>query len=95
MTAAPLTQWQRLLKNQGTWVGSFTQLAPSGAVLQDTPSEVALLPLNQGNTMRQTIRKLPPVSRLAKRCLNIAPSGAGCCFVRRGPFPRGRFSAAR
>jgi hypothetical protein len=35
-------QWQGLLQNLGTWQGSFTQLSPNGAQLQDSPSEVTL-----------------------------------------------------
>lgn len=89
MTAAPLTQWQRLLKNQGIWVGSFTQLAPSGAVLQDTPSEVALLPLNQGNTMRQTIRKRPPGQPISETVLEYSSLGRGVLFCQTGAFSQG------
>ncbi len=89
MTAASLTQWARLLKNQGTWVGSFTQLAPSGAVLQDTPSEVALLPLNQGNTMRQTIRKRPPGQPISETVLEYSSLGRGVLFCQTGAFSQG------
>ncbi len=89
MTAAPLTQWQRLLKNQGTWVGSFTQLEPSGAVRQDTPSEVALLPLNQGNTMRQTICKLPPGQPISETVLEYSSLGRGVLFCQTGAFSQG------
>ncbi|MGF1519562.1 MAG: DUF3598 family protein [Nodosilinea sp.] len=89
MTAAPLTQWQRLLKNQGTWVGSFTRLAPSGAILQDTPSEVALQPLNQGNTMRQTIRKRPLGQPMSETVLEYSSLGRGVLFCQTGAFSQG------
>jgi hypothetical protein len=89
MTSAPSTQWQRLLKNQGTWLGSFTQLSPTGVVWQDTPSEVALLPLNGGNTMRQTIHKLPPGQPVSETVLEYSSLGRGVLFGATGAFSQG------
>ncbi|MBE9155779.1 DUF3598 family protein [Nodosilinea sp. LEGE 06152] len=89
MASAPLTQWQRLLKNQGVWVGSFTQLSPSGDVRQDTPSEVALTPLNGGNTMRQTIRKRPPDQPPSETVLEYSSLGRGVLFCGTGAFSQG------
>ncbi|MBD2112457.1 MULTISPECIES: DUF3598 family protein [Cyanophyceae] len=88
MTSAS-TQWARLLKNQGTWVGSFTQVSPTGEILQDTPSEVALIPLNEGNTMRQEIRKRPPGQPPSETVLEYSSLGRGVLFCETGAFSQG------
>ncbi|MEM9091036.1 MAG: DUF3598 family protein [Cyanobacteria bacterium P01_F01_bin.53] len=54
---APTSQWQRLLKNAGTWQGSFTQMSVSGQVLSDAPTEVALIPQDEGKAMHQEVRR--------------------------------------
>ena len=76
MTSPPASssQWARLLKSQGTWVGSFTQLSPTGEIRHDTPSEVVLEPLNQGQSMRQIIRRYPADQRNSAR---VQLPGAG------------------
>ncbi|MBE9136761.1 DUF3598 family protein [Nodosilinea sp. LEGE 07088] len=87
--SAPTSQWARLLKNQGTWVGSFTSLSTGGALLHDIPSEVALLPLNQGNTMRQVIRKCPPGQPPSETVLEYGSLGKGVLFCETGAFSQG------
>ncbi|MEA5452462.1 DUF3598 family protein [Leptolyngbya sp. CCNP1308] len=89
MTSATSTQWARLLKNQGTWVGSFTQVSPTGGILQDTPSEVALIPLNEGNTMRQEIRKRPSGQPPSETVLEYSSLGRGVLFCETGAFSQG------
>ncbi len=86
---APSSQWERLLKNQGTWVGSFTQLSAAGEVLQDTPSEVTLEPLNQNNTIRQIIRKRPPGQPPSETVLEYSSLGRGVLFCETGAFSQG------
>lgn len=89
MTSATSTQWARLLKNQGTWVGSFTQVSPTGEILQDTPSQVALIPLNEGNTMRQEIRKRLPGQPPSETVLEYSSLGRGVLFCETGAFSQG------
>ncbi|MBE9114189.1 DUF3598 family protein [Nodosilinea sp. LEGE 07298] len=89
MTSAASSQWARLLKNQGTWVGSFTQVSPTGEILQDTPSEVALTPLNGGNTIRQAIRKRPPDQPPSETVLEYSSLGRGVLFSETGAFSQG------
>lgn len=89
MTSATSTQWARLLKNQGTWVGSFTQVSPTGEILQDTPSEVALIPLNAGSTMRQEISKYPPGQSPSETVLEYSSLGRGVLFCETGAFSQG------
>ncbi|TVP66872.1 MAG: DUF3598 family protein [Leptolyngbya sp. LCM1.Bin17] len=78
-----------MLKNQGTWVGSFTQLSPQGQVLQDTPTEVALIPTDQGRGMRQEIRKYPPGQPMEETVLNYRSLGRGVLFCDTGAFSQG------
>ncbi|PZV08740.1 MAG: hypothetical protein DCF32_04025 [Leptolyngbya sp.] len=89
MTSATSSQWARLLKNQGTWVGSFTQVSPTGEILQDMPSEVALISLNEGNTMRQEIRKYPPGQPPSETVLEYSSLGRGVLFCETGAFSQG------
>lgn len=83
------TQWERLLKNQGTWVGSFTQIAPSGEILRDIPSEVVLQPLDSGQTMHQVVRKYPAGESPEEITLNYRSLGRGVLFCETGAFSQG------
>ncbi|MEM8506014.1 MAG: DUF3598 family protein [Cyanobacteria bacterium P01_D01_bin.1] len=86
---APSTQWQRLLKNAGTWQGSFTQLSPQGEILSDTPTEVELAPYDDNRAMRQEVRRYPAnapaqIQKLDYRTLNRATR-----FFETGAFSQG------
>ena len=88
----PSSQWQRLLKNKGIWQGSFTQLSPEGQQISDTPTEVALLPYDGDQAMRQEIRRysqadyqgMPSETVLDYRSLNKAT-----LFFADGAFSQG------
>ncbi|XGB43866.1 MAG: DUF3598 family protein [Nodosilinea sp. LVE1205-7] len=82
-------QWQRLLRNQGTWVGSFTQLDPLGTILQDTPSQVSLLPLQGGELMRQEIRLTTAGESPRETVLEYRSLGRGVLFCENGAFSQG------
>jgi hypothetical protein len=83
------SQWQRLLKNQGTWVGSFTQMSPTGEVVLDTPTEVALKPMDGGDAMRQEVRKMPPGQPVDELVLAYRSLGKGVLFCEDGAFSQG------
>jgi hypothetical protein len=86
----PLTsQWERLLKNQGIWVGSFTQISPVGDIQEDVPTEVALMPQDGGNQMRQEIRKWPPGQPKQETLLEYRSLGKGVLFCEDGAFSQG------
>ncbi|AGY58624.1 DUF3598 family protein [Gloeobacter kilaueensis] len=51
-----VSQWDRLIKNLGTWKGSFTRFSPSGAFIEDTPSIVSLEGIDNNQTVRQVLR---------------------------------------
>ena len=83
------TPGQRLLKNQGTWVGSFTQFDPAGTMGQDTPSEVCLLPLQEGTVMRQEIRLTAAGESPRETVLEYRSLGRGVLFCENGAFSQG------
>ncbi len=88
MSLSISTQWQRLLKNAGTWQGSFTQLSPQGDVLSDTPTEVELAPYDSDKAMRQEVRRYldsaPQIQKLDYRTLSRATR-----FFETGAFSQG------
>ena len=83
------SQWERLLENTGTWVGSFTQMSPEGQVLADVPSVVALKPLDRGNAMRQEIHKYPPDGAPTTRVLEYRSLNKSILFFAGGAFSQG------
>ncbi len=83
------SQWQRLLKNVGTWQGSFTQLSPEGKILSDVPTEVELTPRDSGQAMHQEVRRYAvdgpaQIQKLDYRSLNRAT-----LFFEDGAFSQG------
>ena len=61
-----ISQWERLLKNSGVWLGSFTQFSPQGEQVKDTPSKLILERLNEDKALKLTLtreNKQPIVNR--------------------------------
>ena len=88
----PTSQWQRLLKNNGTWQGSFTQLSPDGLQLSDTPTEVALLPYDENRAMRQEIRRYPQADyqgQPSETVLDYRSLSRSTLFFEDGAFSQG------
>lgn len=83
------SQWERLLENAGTWVGSFTQVSPQGTILADVPSVVALKPLDRGSAMRQEIHKHPPDGDPSQRVLEYRSLNKSILFFEGGAFSQG------
>lgn len=83
------SQWERLLKNQGTWQGSFTRFSPSGTQLADTPTEVCLKPVSKGDTMRQEIRKFPVGEAPQETVLEYRSLSRSLLFFEDGAFSQG------
>lgn len=83
------SQWQRLLKNAGTWQGSFTQVSPYGEILIDTPTEVALIPQQQGQAMRQEIHRYPPNEPKQTKVLEYSSLSRATYFFADGAFSQG------
>jgi hypothetical protein len=83
------SQWERLLKNSGRWVGSFTQMSPTGEILADTPTVVELNPLDHDNLMRQTIIKQPPGEPPQETVLQYRTLAKSVLFLDNGAFSQG------
>lgn len=83
------SQWERLLKNAGTWVGSFTQVDPAGEILKDAPSVVTLKPLDGGNLMRQEITRQPANEPPQETVLEYRSLAKSVLFFENGAFSQG------
>lgn len=83
------SQWARLLKNAGRWVGSFTQYSPNGELVSDTPSVVELKPMDNGNLMRQTIIKQPSGEPSQETVLQYRTLAKSVLFLENGAFSQG------
>lgn len=95
-SAQPSTQWQGLLKNVGTWQGSFTQLVPKEQdlsqglqIMSDLPTEVALIPQDNGSAMRQEIRRFPPEKPAQTQVLEYRSLSRSTLFFENGAFSQG------
>ena len=82
-------QWQRLLKNVGTWQGSFTQLSAQGQILSDVPTEVALIPQDDNQAMRQEIHRYPPGEAEQTTVLEYRSLSRTTLFFEDGAFSQG------
>ena len=89
MSSSISTQWQRLLKNVGTWQGSFTQLSPRGEVLADTPTEVELAPYDNDQAMRQEVRRYPEGAPPQIQKLDYRTLSRATRFLETGAFSQG------
>ncbi len=83
------SQWERLLKNEGAWVGSFTQLSPLGRVQRDIPSVVSLQSFEEGKAMRQIIQKSPPGEDPQRTQLEYRSLARSVLFLADGAFSQG------
>lgn len=84
-----LSQWQRLLKNAGTWQGSFTQLSAQGQVQSDVPTEVALIPEDNDQAMRQEIHRYPAGEEAQSTILEYRSLSRSTLFFENGSFSQG------
>lgn len=88
------SQWQCLLENLGEWQGSFTRLSPQGELLEDTPTVVSFTGLNDNQTMRQVVRRLPPNQPVNEKVLEYSSLGRGILFFDNGAFSQGSIQLA-
>lgn len=83
------SQWECLLKNIGEWQGSFTRFSPLGEQLEDTPTVVSLEGLNENQTIRQIIRRLPPDQPVDEKVLEYSSLNQSVLFFENGAFSQG------
>jgi len=92
------SQWDCLLKNLGTWRGSFTRLSSQGEICSDRPTDVILEGLDHNQTIRQRIctytdqqyRELAEPERV----LEFSTLGRGVMFCETGAFSQGSLQLA-
>jgi hypothetical protein len=82
------SQWESLLQNLGEWQGSFTQVSPQGAVLEDTTTIVSLEGINDNQTVRQTLRFFR-AGGVDEKVLEYSSLGRGVMFFENGAFSQG------
>lgn len=84
------SQWDYLLKNLGSWSGSFTRLSPAGQIQSDWASLVTLEGLDENRTVRQTIRQFGAAGELLyDRTLEYSSLGRSTLFFEDGAFSQG------
>jgi hypothetical protein len=88
-TPSYTSQWQRLLKNVGTWQGSFTQLSAQGQFLSAVPTTVALIAQNGDQAMRQEIHRYPPGEAQQTKVLEYSSLSRATLFFEDGSFSQG------
>lgn len=84
-----LSQWECLLQNLGEWQGSFTRFLPQGEQLEDTPSVVSLEGLNNNQTIRQTVRYLPPGQDADEQVFEYSSLSRSILLLENGAFSQG------
>ncbi|MGC1310502.1 MAG: DUF3598 family protein [Phormidesmis sp.] len=87
--AESTSQWQRLLKNVGTWQGSFTQLSATGQVMSEVATEVALIAQDDGRAMHQEVRRYPKGEPAQIQELNYRSLNRATLFFENGAFSQG------
>ncbi|MEL6553458.1 MAG: DUF3598 family protein [Cyanobacteria bacterium J06621_11] len=85
----PLSQWQRLLKNVGTWQGSFTRISPTGELLSDIRTEVELTASEDGKAMHQEVRRYPAEGEPQIQMLDYRSLNRATVFFENGAFSQG------
>lgn len=88
-TSPHVSQWQRLLKNVGSWQGSFTQISSQGQILSDVPTVVALIPQEDNQAMRQEIHRYPPGEAQQTKVLEYRSLNRATLFFEDGAFSQG------
>ncbi|MBW4549477.1 MAG: DUF3598 family protein [Symplocastrum torsivum CPER-KK1] len=83
------SQWECLLKNLGEWQGSFTRFSPQGEQLEDTPTVVSLEGLNDNQTIRQIVRRLPPDQPVEEKVLEYSSLNRSILLFKNGAFSQG------
>lgn len=88
------SQWECLLQNLGEWQGSFTRFSPQGELIEDTPTVVSFEGLNNNQTMRQIVRRLPANQPQDEKILEYSSLGRGILLFENGAFSSGSIQFA-
>lgn len=88
------SQWECLLQNLGEWQGSFTRLSPQGALLEDVPTVVTFEGLNNNQTMRQCVRRMPIGQPIDETVLEYSSLARNILLFDEGAFSLGSIQFA-
>jgi hypothetical protein len=89
------SQWDCLLQNLGEWQGSFTRFSPQGEQLEDTPTVVSFEGLNNNQTIRQIVRRLPPNQPVDEKVLEYSSLGRNTLLLKMALSPKAQYSGHR
>ena len=84
-----LSQWECFLQNLGEWQGSFTQISPEGKQIKDTPTVCTFEGLENNQTVRQLLRRLPPNQPPQDKYYEYREFGDNILFFEDGSFSIG------
>lgn len=79
------SQWESFLKNQGIWVGSFTQFSSTGEQTEDIPSYLILEALNDDKSAKLTLKR----QGLNDLVLEFSSLSRSLLFFENGAFSQG------
>lgn len=88
-TGPTSSQWQRLLKNAGTWKGSFAKISPLGELISQVRTEVELTPSDDGKAMHQEVRRYPENAEPKIQTLDYRSLNRATLFFENGAFSQG------
>ena len=89
------SQWECMLQNLGEWHGSYSRFSKDGELLEDTPTIVSIEGLKDNQTIRQTVRHLPPRTsgatavEVEAQVLEYSSLGDDILFFENGAFSQG------
>ena len=86
-----LSQWDRFLKNIGTWQGSFTHLTAEGKEIKDTPTVITFEVAQDHQAIHQVVHYLPKDRPASDVKVDYTPStlSKDLVFFDNGSFCRG------
>lgn len=92
------SKWDNFLKNLGEWQGSFTQISPSGQILNSTPSIINLDGADNNKLVKFRVRRFgpggyadPPTQDYAQEYRTL---GKQAIFFDTGAFSKGSLQLA-
>jgi Domain of unknown function (DUF3598) len=89
------SQWECVLENLGEWVGSFTTVTPTGELIEDISSIIALEGLDDNRSIHLVLKRFYPLpnstEKYAKEVVwNFStPPGVGAIYFDSGAFSSG------
>ncbi len=94
------SQWDCVLENLGEWGGSFTVFSPDGEVVEDIPSLISLVGLEDNRAIRLVLQRFYAVAGSSELqpqevTMNFSSPESGAVFFETGAFSSGQVSVFR